>query len=194
MKEIWKDIENYKGIYQCSNFGHIRSLDRNIKRKNGIYQHIKGQTIKPQKNINGYLQVGLNKNSKRQMLYVHILVAKTFVNNPNKYKTVNHKDGNKQNNNADNLEWMSYSDNNKHSYKYLHRKKSLTGAKCKSVYFIDILNGTTVLYKSINETSRNVGLSPTQINRYINSKNKWKGKYIFLSNSNKCVEDIEKVS
>lgn len=193
-KEIWEDIKEYEGLYQCSTYGNVRSLDRYILEHNGKKQFRKGIPIKPRLNKNGYLQLALNKNSIRKMKYVHILVAETFLTNADKLKTVNHKNGNKLDNNIDNLEWSSYSENNKHAYTELKRKKSRDGCHPKRVYVIDTYSDKTEIYDSIAETTRNTGLSHTQINRYIYSDNKWKGRYIFKTDSNKCVEDIEKVS
>ena len=194
MNEIWKDIQGYEGLYQSSNLGRVRSLDRYIKEHSGKQQFRAGKIIKPKKNKNGYLQLALNKNSARKMKYVHILIAETFIENNKNFKTVNHKDGNKLNNHVDNLEWASYSENNRHSYRRLNRSKSTEGAKRKPVCIVDTFNGTLKCYESIAETVRQVGLSHTQINRYIHSNNIWKGRYIFIANSNKCVEDIERIS
>lgn len=194
MKEIWKDIKGYEGLYQCSNLGNIRSLDRYIPWKNKYTQFKKGQPIIPRQNKNGYLQFALNKNGKRKMAYIHIIVAETFIDNKNKLKTVNHKDGNKLNNCIDNLEWCSYSDNNKHAYTELKRQKVIIGGKRKKIYLINIITNNVTVYSSINEASRNIGLSHTQIIRYLKNNNIWKGKYYITTDNNKCVEDIEKIS
>ena len=90
--EIWKDIENYEGLYQISNFG-------NIKRNNKI--------LKPFKNTNGYYQIVLYKECKKKHCLVHKLVANAFIENKNNYKYINHKDENKLNNNINNLEWCT---------------------------------------------------------------------------------------
>ena len=194
-KEIWKDIKDYEGLYQCSSFGRVRSLDRYVEEHSGKKKQFRqGQIIKARLNKNGYLQLALNKNSKRKMKYVHILIAETFLENHEKLETVNHKDGNKLNNNVDNLEWSSYSDNNQHAYDELHRSATREGAKPKTVYVIDTYNNSVKQFDSIRETIDNIGLSHTQINRYIHSNKKWKGRYIFETDSNKCVEDIEKIS
>lgn len=194
MEEIWKDIKEYENLYQCSTYGNIRSLDRYVYGQSGKSQFRKGQKIKPIKNKNGYLQFALNKNAKRKMVYVHIIIAETFIENPRELNTVNHKDGNKLNNNVDNLEWCSYSENNLHSYKILKRKRADEGASPKSVYVIDTIEKSLKYYKSITEASNSIKLSHTQINRYIHSNKKWKGRFILLTDNEKGVEDIEKIS
>lgn len=103
MEEIWKDIPNYEGLYQVSNLGRIRNAKtKKIKNQRNTYKK--------------YLQVDLfNKNQKTYR--VHRLVAETFIPNPNNLPQVNHKDGNKQNNRVDNLEWITNYDNIQHAVK-----------------------------------------------------------------------------
>ena len=193
MTEIWKDINGYNGIYQCSNFGNIRSLDRYITGKDGKKQFRKGQMIKPILNKNGYLQFALNKDSKRKMVYVHIIVAETFLKNPDCKKVVNHKDGNKQNNNANNLEYTSYSENNKHAYDVLMREIANAGCTKVPVKIIDLETKKEIIFPSITATSNAINLSHTQINN-IHSDSVWKGRFMFQTDSDKCVEDIERIS
>lgn len=114
--EIWKDIPEYEGLYQVSNLGRVKSLNRIIKSKLiGSFQK-QGTIIKPHKRGN-YLKVSLSKNGEINQLSVHRLVAQTFVVNPEKKPCVNHKNGDKIDNKDTNLEWMSYSENTTHSYK-----------------------------------------------------------------------------
>lgn len=76
-----------------------------------------GKHIKSHKSYNGYLRVPINVDKKRLTFSVHRLVALTFIPNPKNLPTVNHIDGNKQNNNMDNLEWASVKDNVLHAHK-----------------------------------------------------------------------------
>ena len=98
--EEWKTIENYEN-YQVSNFGRIKSLER-IDNNNHL---VKERILKQSTNKYGYQQVHLCRDGKQKMLYVHRLVAMAFIDNPNNYEQVNHKDENKCNNHVDNLEW-----------------------------------------------------------------------------------------
>lgn len=111
--EIWKDIPEYEGMYQVSNFGRIRSVDRidNIGRKQ------KGQIIKSLSHDLGYQRVKLSKDGKLKNYLVHRLVAQAFLMLKGKAGEVNHKDGNKQNNHVDNLEWVTRSDNILHAFR-----------------------------------------------------------------------------
>lgn len=105
--EIWKDIEGYEGLYQVSNLGNVRSMDRTIMRQLRGKTHTRRLNGRMLKQWNGadYLHVTLSKNGAIFAPFVHKLVASAFVENPDGYKQVNHKDENKWNNNADNLEW-----------------------------------------------------------------------------------------
>ena len=86
---------------------------------------------------NGYKYYRLSKNNVKKMFYAHRLVAEAFLENPNNLPVVNHKDGNKLNNNLNNLEWVSYSDNIKHFHKEI--KKSKQNIK-QEKYKNDLLN------------------------------------------------------
>ena len=98
--EEWKDIPEYEGLYQASNYGRIRRL-----------RILKGSVI-----FDGYVIVGLSRESTAKSLKIHRLVAKSFILNPNNKPCINHIDGNKMNNNINNLEWCTYSENMKHSF------------------------------------------------------------------------------
>ena len=82
--------------------------------ENGVITNLKGRRLKQRLNNSGYVIVDLYKNKHPHTVTVHRIVAETYL--PDKNETVNHKDGDKTNNHVDNLEWVSYSVNNKHSY------------------------------------------------------------------------------
>ena len=136
-KEIWKDIPNYEGLYQASNLGNIRSLDRIRKQynHNGIATvKYKGKILKQQiKRGTGYYVVRLYDNNKKSKTkLVHRLIAETFIQNKNNFPVINHIDGNKKNNNITNLEWCTQSHNVKESYrlglqKGFHISKKMRG-------------------------------------------------------------------
>lgn len=111
MKEIWKPVKNYEGWYEVSNLGRVRSVDRIVTYSDGIKHLWKGQMMKLKKGNNGYLQIGLSKNSKVNFFIVHRLVAQAFIQNPDNLPQVNHKDENKTNNCVSNLEFCSHSYN-----------------------------------------------------------------------------------
>ena len=98
--EIFKDIEGYGGKYQISNKGSVKNK-------------IKGNILKPWKEGIGYYEVSLSYKGRRTKYKVHRLVAMYFIPNPKGNPIINHKDENKLNNNADNLDWSTYKLNNK---------------------------------------------------------------------------------
>lgn len=129
MEEEWKDIEGYEGLYQVSNFGRVRSLDRVIKCKDGRSKKYRGLVLKPSTDKNGYLQLLLHcRGCKR--FYVHRLVADAFLPNPNNLPIINHKDCNPSNNCVNNIEWCDYKYNNN----YYDRNIKLSNTKRNNTY------------------------------------------------------------
>lgn len=110
IKEVWKDIKGYENLYQASNLGRIRSLDKYVNGRNSK-RLVKGRELSLFNDRYGYKIVNLYKNKKIKLFKVHRLVAETFIPNPNNLPQVNHKDENKENNNVDNLEWITLIDN-----------------------------------------------------------------------------------
>jgi len=109
MEEIWKDIENFSGIYQVSNLGRVKTLPRMVWNHNGYYIR-KPQLLTQRTNYKGYLVVSLTKeHSNDKNVFVHRIVAKAFIQNPkpSEYDQINHIDGIKTNNHVDNLEWCT---------------------------------------------------------------------------------------
>lgn len=102
MKEVWKNIKGYENSYQVSNLGNVKSLKFN-----------KEKILKPI-NMRGYLVVKLSKEGIETRYYIHRLVAKTFITNPNNKLEVNHINGNKKDNRIGNLEWNTHQENCKH--------------------------------------------------------------------------------
>lgn len=136
MKEIWKETFFSKN-YLVSNFGKVKSKDRIVvcnrkKYSDKISFSRKGTQIKPEKTKNGYLVLRISINGIKKRYLLHRVVAIAFLPNPNNFPCINHKDGNKENNNIKNLEWCTYSYNNKHAFRVLG-KKSYKQIKIKCV-------------------------------------------------------------
>lgn len=117
-KEQWKDILGYEGIYQVSNEGNIRSVGRFIKNNTSIYWR-EGSLLCPYKGGTSiYYTVSLSKEGNVRKRMVHRLVAQHFLNDWNEHLEVNHKDGDKLNNNVSNLEMCDRMYNIQHSITY----------------------------------------------------------------------------
>ena len=110
MKEIWKDIDGYKNLYQVSNYGNIKSLDKYVNGRNSK-RLIKGKKIRLFEDKDGYKIVNLYKNSKMKQFRIHRLVAQAFIPNPGNLPQVNHKNEIKTDNKVENLEWITLIDN-----------------------------------------------------------------------------------
>lgn len=122
MEEIWKDVEEFKGYYEVSNLGRVRTKaifiphDGNFNKATGGYIKKHHVIAKGYVNRYGYLHTKLCKLGDCKHRTIHRLVAIAFLENPENYKQVNHIDGDKQNNRVDNLEWVSASQNIRHAY------------------------------------------------------------------------------
>lgn len=166
--EIWKDIEGYEGLYQISNLGRVRSLDRIINFKNGRSRLFKGKIFNLSKDTNGYLYAPLCKNGKYKNKSVHRLVAQAFLPNPNNLPYVNHKDENKTNNCIENLEWCTpkYNTNYGTSIKRRIIKQS------KQVVMLDLKGNIITTYPSIAEINKQLNYKKSAICECCNQKRK----------------------
>lgn len=183
MREIWKDIKGYEGLYQVSNLGRIKSLyGWNAGSKKYCSRTL---MMKPKVSCVGYYNITLHKNKKQKTYNVHRLVAETFIINPDKKETVNHKDGNKLNNCVENLEWATRSENQIHAYntglqtpnKNMLNKKGELNPLSKKVLQYDLKGKFIKEYHSVTEA-----LQETKINHIgdcCNGKFKRAGKYIW---------------
>lgn len=176
MKEIWKTIDGYEGLYEISNYGRFKSLHKKEERI----------TFGSAKTI--YPMVSLSKNGHRKTELVHRLVAQAFIPNPNNLPCINHKDENKTNNRVDNLEWCdrqynnSYGTKNKrmittrlHKYGYLVTDKCITQAKIKNSKPVVqyTLDGNFIAeYINAKEAERQTNISNSNINSCCNHKTK----------------------
>lgn len=154
MKEIWKDIPGYESLYQANNYGEIKSFPR----KYSI--HKKPFIMKQRNNYKGYAVVTLCKNGIQKNKIVHRLIAQTFIPNPNNLPQVNHKDGNKQNNNVNNLEWCDNSYNQLHANRMglnKNRIKRVREVCFKPVIQYDLDGNEIGRYSSLREASSKTG-------------------------------------
>lgn len=170
MKEEWRDIIGYEGLYQVSNLGRVKNKHDKI---------LKQQIRK------GYCEVGLYKNnSKQPKLYkVHRLVAESFILNPNNLPCVNHKDENKKNNKIFNLEWCNHNYNDNYgtrNEKISKKQKCPIILQCdKNMNVIKEWNGMIEIYKKL-------GYHKSQIYNCCIGKYKTAHNYIWKYKLDKC--------
>lgn len=123
LQEIWEDIKDFEGYYQISNIGRVKALERKMKK--GFCTFIKKEKyLKPVTHNGRYLKVTLYKDGKPTIIFVHRLVAQNFIDNPNNYKTINHKNNISDDNRVGNLEWCTQRENTVHSRLFYGTKHS----------------------------------------------------------------------
>ena len=179
-KEIWKRIKNYEGLYEVSNFGRVKSLERIDSNKHPIKERL----LKCGKVDGGYLAVALCKNGKHKTFLIHRLVAQAFISNPNNLPQVNHKDENKENNVVKNLEYCDQFYNNVYGTRIQRASNKLINhpKKSKPVLKIDpISNEIIAEFPSIAEVQRQLGFGENAIRHCCKGRTKtsygYKWKY-----------------
>ena len=123
MTEAWRPIPGYEGIYEVSSLGRVRSLDRVIIRKDGQRRFYRGVMITGAVKPDGYRMIHLSVNRQCASFNLHRIVALLFVDNPDDLPEVNHKNGDKLDNRAENLEWTTRGLNILHAYRTGLRKQ-----------------------------------------------------------------------
>lgn len=144
MEEVFLDIEGYEGLYQVSNLGNVKSLVNN----KGVSRE---KILKLEICSDGYKRVMLCKNKTKKRFKIHRLVAQSFIENPNNYPCVNHKDENKQNNVVENLEWCTA----KFNCNYGTRNERISESLSKQVYQYSKDCELIAVWESTNEASIN---------------------------------------
>lgn len=160
---IWKDVVGYEGIYQVSNFGQVRSLERiDLAKKKRKSKYLK-QCLDP----HYFITPLSDKNKKRKLWKVHRLVAMAFIEKPIGKDFVNHKNGIKTDNRVDNLEWVTKGENAKHSYRELGRIGAMAGRfgknspMSKKIYCPTL----SIYFGGCKEAARQLGIFATSISR-----------------------------
>jgi len=182
-KEKWKPIAGYEGYYEVSNFGRVKSLSRIVPRSDSGYLTV-GERILKYGKARGYKKIVLTRKGKSITTTVHRLLALMFIPNPKNKAQVNHKDGNKQNNSLDNLEWVSCSENAQHAYDTglrkapTHAKDWITHKRAKKIL--------THLHKgnTIKSTSIKFKISISSVNKIKAGRHRKINKWTKITTSN----------
>ena len=165
MKEVWKDVKGYEGIYEVSNFGNLKSFYAKVGCNGEYTRSIKGSLLRKRYCPNGYIQYVLCRDGNKKYVYAHRLVAQAFIeNNKEELNQINHKDENKHNNHVDNLEWCTQYYNNTYGTKIERQVKSINyeevGRK-QSIPVNQYLKDGTFIKKwsSITQVKRELNIS-----------------------------------
>lgn len=128
--EEWRDIPGWEGMYQASDHGRIRSLDRNVTGSRGNDISLRGKVLRQNADKAGYLRVTFSRNGKETRMYAHRVILSAFKGEASDDMAVRHLDGNPKNNSLDNLAWGTYSENNYDIVRH-GRHNHASQAQCK---------------------------------------------------------------
>ncbi len=155
--EIWKEINGYEGYFEVSNLGNFRSKDRIIRYKSNGTRLYPGKSLKTETIVEGYQRIVLMKEAVKKRHMCHRLVAQEFVPNPDNKPYVNHINGNKADNRAENLEWVTQSENELHSHSILGN--SMKGKTYpKKVEAIFPKEGDRIVFNSMSDAIKFLGV------------------------------------
>lgn len=158
--EEWRDVVGYEGFYKVSDYGRVKSLNRVIMRKNGNRQTWRGKIIKIKFHKNGYAFFQASSPSQRIDILVHRAVAKAFIDNPNGFPIINHKDENRQNNCVYNIEWCTSAYNNNYGNHYEKFIASMTkNGYIRKVYQYSLDGCLVATYNSLKEATEKTGIT-----------------------------------
>jgi hypothetical protein len=199
-EEIWKDIEGYEGLYQISNLGRVKSLPRIVSNHLGSHTS-KERILKLQYRKDKYINVHLLKDRIEKIYFVHRLVAKAFIPNPDCLPDINHKDENPSNNRVENLEWCTEEYNM--NYGNCIEKRKATFARNESFLKANVTkvrnksrgaetpicgtskDGNIILsYRSITEASHKTGISKGHLGECVKGIRKSAGSYYWNYKTN----------
>lgn len=161
--EKFKPIKGYELIYEISNIGRVKALSKTVSTGFGRFQYYPEKIMKSNVAGNGYMMVRLTNRSISKSFTLHRLVAIHFIENHDSLPIINHKDGNKINNNVGNLEWCDYSYNLTHAYSTgiktgaWRGKFSTNHPKTKQIVQLDISGNTIKEWPSANEVASHYG-------------------------------------
>ena len=163
MKEIWKDIKGYEGLYQVSSLGRVKRVDTD-------------RILKTYAN-KGYHQVQLSKNNIKSNKTIHRLVAQAFIPNPENKPEVNHIDEDKSNNSISNLNWMTSKENSNHGTRGIRIGVASGKTRSKAVKATNVMSGVTLNFESAAQCAKILSVSQGNVTRTLKGRSKTVGGY-----------------
>lgn len=179
---MWKDVPEYEGYYMVNEDGQIMSVPRCVLCKDGKTKQVKQRILKPAKYRNGYLFILLCKGGTKKQRMIHRIVMEAFYGKSQ--LEVNHKDGNKANNALANLEYVTHSENQLHSYRVLKRKvvtpykgkQGFEHNKSKPIIIENVITGDLCYYGSFR-VAQEAGFCRQHLARLADTDRLYKGTY-----------------
>lgn len=162
--KFWKPVMGYEGLYEISNYGELKSLDKWVDIGLGRRQFVKGKIRTAAKASNGYRMTTLSKEGINKTVTIHSLVAMHFIKNPWKKPIVNHRNTIKTDNYIGNLEWATYSENILHAYKYKLRRAPSAGKygkdhhRSRAIIQLTLTGENIREWDSISDAARELGI------------------------------------
>ena len=167
---MYKAIKGYEGIYEISESGKIRSLDRKVEYKDGSTRKCKGKELKPRMDKGGYAIIQLNKNGIAKSWRVHRLVAETFIANPNNLPEVHHKNHDRADNRIQNLKWVTIYEQRDNHWRKAHSKALGTSLRV-------VGHGIDKVFISSMEVERKLGIDHRYASKVANGIRKQANGY-----------------
>lgn len=183
VKMNWSEVKGYEGLYEVSDTGLVRGINRFVDLPNGTKRFVKGKQIKSRTNNYGYIEVRLSKNGTCRTHFVHRLVAMAFIPNIDDMPQVNHLSGEKHDNTINNLEWTDASGNALHAY------KNGLNSNCGCTHFLAVAiidTKTGDIYCTIKEFCDHFGIN------YHAGRNALNGQQQFPKNMDLTNHSFEK--
>ena len=190
--EEWSSIEGYEGLYEVSNLGRVRSLDRYGNTGYGIRLY-KGKILGPGSTKNGYLQVLLCKDEKKTMFRVHRLVARTFPEICGEYRKgleIDHRNCVRDDNRAENLHWVTRKGNCNNPLTKQHQSDAQKGYKCylygkfgkqhhssKPILQFDLKGNFIAEFEGLSDAERKLSINQGNISSALNGRIKTAGGF-----------------
>jgi len=183
---MWKPVKNWEHLLEVNKFGAVRTIDRMVKARGGRYRRCSSVVKTPHLTLNGYMALHVYYQGKYKDLYLHRILAETFIPNPENKRTINHIDGVKTNNRLSNLEWATDSENIKHAWRtglrtYTGKMLSAAYKRRKKVTKYSMQGLPICSYVGVKLAANENGTQPSHINSVCkgsrNSAGGYKWKY-----------------